>query len=198
MHRLPVAVIAAVSVIAFTQVASAADLARKAPAYTPPPPPPVYSWAGFYIGGNAGWLGSTGNTVTNTGTDTGTGGFGTGLTNGSLPQSVNVDYSGFLGGVQVGYNWQSGSWVFGLEGDVDWASAKGSTTVVNLTGPFNPPITSFYHRELQWLSTLRGRVGITATPTFLLYATGGLAVGQTKIGNQVVCPNFGPACESEP
>jgi hypothetical protein len=59
--------------------AMAADLGpAPAPYYkAPPPPPPVWSWTGLYIGANAGWIGSTSNTITNTGTDTGTGGLET-------------------------------------------------------------------------------------------------------------------------
>ena len=53
MHRLSAALISGVSTIALTQVASAADLPQKAPAYTPPPP--VYNWTGFYIGGHVGY-----------------------------------------------------------------------------------------------------------------------------------------------
>jgi outer membrane immunogenic protein len=55
MHRQSLAIIAAVFAAAFAQIASAADLPRKAPAYTPPPPPPVYSWTGFYICANVGY-----------------------------------------------------------------------------------------------------------------------------------------------
>ncbi|MGA7386421.1 MAG: hypothetical protein WBW99_00630 [Pseudolabrys sp.] len=55
MRRLLVALIAAVSAVAFTQIALAADLPVKAPRYTPPPPAPVYSWTGFYVGGNVGY-----------------------------------------------------------------------------------------------------------------------------------------------
>jgi outer membrane immunogenic protein len=54
MHRLSHVSIAIVSAITLTQMATAADLPRKAPAYTPPPPA-VFSWTGFYVGGNAGW-----------------------------------------------------------------------------------------------------------------------------------------------
>jgi len=52
MRRLSLAIVAGVSTIAFTQLASAADLPRKAP--PAPPPPPVFSWTGFYAGGNVG------------------------------------------------------------------------------------------------------------------------------------------------
>src|SRR6266851_5433214 len=57
MRRSTIAPVAALSTIALTQIAAAADLPRKAPAYTPPPPAPIYSWTGCYVGANigAGW-----------------------------------------------------------------------------------------------------------------------------------------------
>src|SRR5689334_5574331 len=69
--------------------ALAADLNRPVYKAPTPAPVPVYNWTGWYVGGNAGWVGSTGNTVTNTGTDTDGGGLGTGIANGSFPQSVD-------------------------------------------------------------------------------------------------------------
>jgi outer membrane immunogenic protein len=55
MRRLSIAVIAVTSTVAFTQMATAADLPVKAPVYTPPPVH-VFSWTGCYIGGNVGGL----------------------------------------------------------------------------------------------------------------------------------------------
>src|SRR6516225_10851902 len=80
--------------------AMAADVA---PAYIPPPL--AWSWTGFYVGANAGWAGST-DAVTNLGTDTGAGGLGTSLLKGGIPGAINLNQTGFLGGGQLGYNWQ--------------------------------------------------------------------------------------------
>jgi outer membrane immunogenic protein len=176
--------------------ALAADLAVKAPVYKAPPTV-VPTWAGWYVGGNAGWVGSADNTVTNTGTDTGVGGLGSVLAGGGLPASVPVKYSGFLGGGQFGYNWQNGSWVYGLEADIDGSSASGSTTAVFPGGAFVPN-SSTYSRELDWLATVRARVGFTVVPSFLVYGTGGLAVGETKVGSSESCPLANPSCGSEP
>jgi outer membrane immunogenic protein len=184
--------------------AAAADL----PVYTPP----IYNWTGFYVGANAGWVGSADNTITLTGTDTGTGGLGTSLLNGVIPNSIDLGYSGFLGGGQLGYNWQTGNWVFGLEGDIDGVSAKGSVVVPDVAAivGLKTPLTTNAARELDWLGTLRGRVGITlggapAAPApvytkappaqaapLLLYVTGGLVVGQHQLGIGVVAPNSSP------
>src|ERR1700759_438211 len=91
-------------VIAAISTASAADLA---PVYTkaPPPAPVLFSWTGFYVGLNAGgkWA-QADDTVTVGGT--------------SLTFSGDTRSSWIAGG-QVGYNWQSGAWVFGIEGDID-------------------------------------------------------------------------------
>lgn len=110
---------------------------------------------------------------------------------GNIPASVNLNNNGFIGGGQIGYNWQARNWVYGFEADFDGISAKSSATV-----PSPPNIThpawSTFNREFDWLSTIRGRFGIMATPSFLLFAMGGLAIGQTKIGNSVLCPTCIP------
>ena len=187
---------AAVAVIAASLSAQAADLSAapiaKAPVYVPAP-----SWTGFYLGANAGWLGSANNTITNTGTDTGAGGLGALLAAGAIPASVNLGYNGFLGGGQVGYNWQAGGFLFGLEADLDGISAKSSTTVGPNTVAGFVPVTTGYNREIDWLSTVRGRIGVVASSQFLLYATGGLAFGQTKVGNVFICATCAPPAFTE-
>ena len=172
--------------------ALAADMALKA---MPPPAPPPCIWCGWYIGANAGWVGSTNNNVRLTGTDTGAGGFGAELADGSTPSTFKVRYSGFLGGGQVGYNWQMGNIVAGLEADLDGASAKASLTQVNLPQPPFPPrstITTTVSNKLDYLGTFRGRVGVLVSNPFLLYVTGGLAYGETELGDSSVCPTCGP------
>jgi outer membrane immunogenic protein len=178
----------------FAGPALAADLPTQTPVYKPPvykTPVMVPTWAGWYFGGNAGWVGSADDTVTNTGTDTCACGLGTALACGCIPGSVPLKYNGFLGGGQVGYNWQSGSWVYGLEADFDGSSTKSSTAAVS------GPSTTTLSRQLDWLATARGRVGFTVTPTFLTYGTGGLAVGHTNIGSVITNPLGVPPPESE-
>jgi outer membrane immunogenic protein len=175
--------------------ALAADLALKAP---PPPAPPPCVWCGWYVGLNAGWIGSANDTITNTFTDAGFGGFGGGAAVGAFPFTVSDRNSGFLGGAQTGYNWQPNSnWVVGLEADIDGIGAKKTTNVVFPGNVFFLPNTQTYTREADWLSTVRGRVGVLATPQFLLFATGGLAVGEVKVGSSVSCPTYAPPCSTE-
>src|SRR5580698_1271119 len=104
MKRL---VLAGLAVAMMAGSAAAADMTPryqqpyvKAPLYNP-----AYNWTGFYIGINGG--GGWGNSAWDT-----TGGF---------------DTSGGLVGGTIGYNWQLGTWVLGVEGDIDWADIKGST-----------------------------------------------------------------------
>lgn len=175
--------------------AMAADLPVKAP---PRPPVPVYNWTGFYIGGNAGWAGSASNTITNTGTDTGAFGLGSAVNVlGVIPSTINDSTNGFIGGAQAGYNWQAGKWLFGVEADIDGVSAKSSVTSVFPGSALAVPLSTRFSREFDWLATFRGRVGVTVTPAFLLYATGGLAVGETKIGNQFICATCAPPASTQ-
>jgi outer membrane immunogenic protein len=140
--------------------AAAADV----PPLTPPLPPPlpmpvvqVFSWTGFYIGGNAGW-----------GWTNGSGTFTTAL--GADPFTVSSN--GFLGGAQLGYNWQTGPFVFGAEADFQGTTASGS-----LNASAGPTITGT--AETPWFGTVRGRVGY-AMDRVLLYATAGAVYGDSS------------------
>lgn len=117
-----------------------------------------FSWTGFYAGLNAGgaWGQSTYTQVL-------PGTF-------AVPTHTNQP-SGFIGGFQVGYNWQTGSVVFGLEGDVDFLSASSSTVVFAATVSHNSRVSG--------LATLRGRLGVAMDHT-LVYATGGGALAWLK------------------
>jgi outer membrane immunogenic protein len=153
--------------------ALAADMA--APVYKAPPPlAPVYSWTGFYIGVNAGWKGIEGAGMTSTPNDAATLGFNAAcIAAGACPQNYgNASGSGFIGGGQVGYNWQIQNFVVGVETDFQGTSAKATTTTT--TAIFAPFIGTQSTKE-NWLGTVRGRVGVLATPTFLAYVTGGFA-----------------------
>jgi outer membrane immunogenic protein len=117
--------------------ASAADVPVRGPVYKAAPAP-VFNWTGFYFGGHVGY--GWGDTV------------------------VGGDVDGFLGGVQLGYNWQlSRNWVFGVEADI-------SGTDLNNAFP----------AHVDYLGTLRARVGYTWDRT-MLYGTGGLAWNRASV-----------------
>jgi len=134
--------------------ASAADLGRRMPAKAPAyVSPPLYNWTGFYVGVNGG--GAFGHSELNNV-------FGT----------QGYDVNGGLVGGTLGYNYQVGQWVFGLEGDVDWADISGSTSSGICAG-------LSCSTKNDWLATARGRVGY-AFDRFLPYVTGGGAFGDVK------------------
>jgi outer membrane immunogenic protein len=179
----------ATATLAAASTAFAADIAR--PVYKAPPMvAPVYDWTGFYIGVNAGYTWSTNNGLSYAGTDTGAGGFGTALALGLLP-NTGLKNDGFIGGGQIGYNWQSGVWVFGWEADFQWVNGGDNITTTRSTAVFLP-LTSTISRDLEWFGTVRGRVGVLVAPTLLAYATGGLAYGNTSLTTTFAGPTFVP------
>jgi len=171
--------------------AMAADMPLKAP-----PPPPT--WTGLYWGVNAGWIGGSEYNITNTGTDTGVEGLGTGLAVGAIPGTIAVSHSGFIGGGQIGYNWQTyTNWVWGIEADFQGTTVNGSAGAASLIGP----ITTVYKYELDDLGTVRARVGWVSSPWYgtnlLWYGTAGLAYGETKLTTTAQCPTAAPPCFTE-
>jgi|SRR5580698_435266 outer membrane immunogenic protein len=170
MKKLAVA-IAALGIAAASAPAFAADMALKAP----PPRDPGYNWTGWYAGLNAGY--SWGRSATNF-TVAGLGPF-------STSQSMN----GGLGGGQIGYNSQvNGNWLVGLEADIQGTGQRGTANlpvVVFVPAPGavalpNTTSTGTFGQKLPWFGTLRGRLGLLASPTWLFYVTGGLAFGEVK------------------
>ena len=157
MKRFLLALGAGLLAIAVATPSFAADLPR--PAYKAPFRNPVYvapfSWTGLYVGINGGYgWGKTNWTFTGIGS---TGDFNT--------------KGGLVGGT-VGYNLQTGAYVFGIEGDFDASWIKGS----NSTFCVAPGCET----KNQWFSTARGRVGY-AWDRFLPYLTGGAAFGSIKM-----------------
>ena len=141
-----------ISVLVFTATAAvAADLPRamppaKAPAYFAP----VYNWTGFYAGINGGY------------------GWGDSTWDGF---ASSTDVSGGLLGATVGYNWQAGALVFGLEGDIAWSDIRGRFT--------NAICPAGCETRNTWLGTARARLGYAAD-RFMPYVTGGAAFGEIK------------------
>jgi outer membrane immunogenic protein len=176
MRRFRCAALAAVAVVSFASVASAADMPAKVPMYTKTPmAPPAYSWTGFYIGGDVG-----GAWTSNTGTWNMLPAIG-------LPVSANAisgsnGGSSFVGGLHAGYNWQfAPTWVAGIEGDWSWAKASGSFTqpwTFLGTSIINTGLFTNMSSTLDWVSSLRARLGYLVLPNLLAYGTGGVAWGK--------------------
>jgi outer membrane immunogenic protein len=190
--------LASVGAIAIAGSAFAADLPSRAPPPVYLPPPPIFTWTGLYVGLNAGYTWSNNNRVDTATADAfGNPGLGGGpefgvasaaLATASVPAKIN----GFIGGGQIGYNFQfANSFVAGLEADIQGiAASNGSTLVFSqafVAGvPANPIDQNLSSsRRLDYLGTVRGRLGFTITPTLLVYGTGGLAYGQTKSSTSI-------------
>jgi len=167
--------LASVALFGFAGAAAAADL----PARAAPPAPvfsavPVFTWTGFYVGVNAGygWQDNNdGSVFVPAGTFvTAPGASGT-ITYG------DDDGDGFVGGGQIGYNYQIGSFVVGVEADLQFADLGGSdgTATFPATFPasFRPAGTA---GGIDWFGTVRARAGV-AFGQALIYATGGFAYG---------------------
>jgi outer membrane immunogenic protein len=135
--------------------ANAADMALKAP----PPPVAVYSWTGWYVGLQAGGVFGRSQHC-----DT------------SAFCTSTFDVSGVAGGGTLGYNWQSNTWIFGLETDISGSSASGTTSTVPTFGCGQVCFT-----DLNWFGTVRGRVG-PSLGNWFPYVTGGFAYGGLHAG----------------
>ncbi len=131
--------------------AFAADLPsrKEAPVYVPPPP--VMTWTGFYAGLNigGGWSANS--------------------------DYLGNNYSGVVGGGQIGYNYQMNSFLIGLETDFQ---GTGIRTNNNNNGYYG--YGGGGGASLPWFGTVRGRVGYLVMPTLLLYGTGGFAYGEVN------------------
>jgi opacity protein-like surface antigen len=133
----------------------------KAPIYKAPAAPAAYNWNGFYIGAYLGadWGHTSWNFV------------GTGAT-------IDPHFAGLLGGGEIGYNYQVGKWVFGVEGDVGRTNARGAQPC---------PTGFFYNCEINsnWLSTATARVGYAYWDRLLTYVKAGAVIAQDRA--DIVC-----------
>ena len=154
--------------------ADAADLAPQT--YTRAAPVPLYSWTGFYLGLNAGAASLDADLKVLAQTAPGT------PFPFERPYNDSFHKLGFIGGGQIGYNWQTGMSVLGVEADAAWSDLKASSDTI-----FDPffrgkgVAKARFSTSLDWLVTVRGRAGIAATPALLLYVTGGAAIAGLNI-----------------
>jgi outer membrane immunogenic protein len=183
-----------IGIAAAAALAGTPALAADMPLKAPPPPAAVFSWTGFYVGGNIGYSwgdahddfsasvpfsGATSTACTPVGP----------VVCAAASDSNHLD--GAIGGLQAGYNWQYERYLAGIESDFQFSGQRqrGSNTVtaysqvggIGAAGPFNPDTVTYNNSDsLNWLGTLRGRLGIT-TDRWLVYGTGGLAYGEVKV-----------------
>ena len=149
---LTIALIAAATFAATTVASHAADLhtpGYKSPVYTPS----YYNWTGFYAGINGGY------------------GFGKASVANAVGSTGDFNVTGSQFGGTLGYNLQTGSWVWGLEGDIDYSTVKGSSSSF-CVGPCTVSNT--------WLGTARARLGYAGWDRWLPYITGGAGFGNVK------------------
>ncbi|WP_050424540.1 outer membrane protein [Bradyrhizobium tropiciagri] len=123
--------------------AMAADLAARGPYVKAPPPAAIYNWTGFYIGGFGGY---------------------------ASEDSGNPKMEGGFAGGTVGYNWQAGNIVYGIEADGGWADVDASINGLGFT----------VKSKIDALGTARGRIGF-AVDKVLFYGTGGYAWVDNKL-----------------
>jgi outer membrane immunogenic protein len=169
--------------------AQAADLPTRKEAPAPVFVPPPFTWTGFYVGVNAGGVWSNGGNASTTvlanGVPIGTiSGVAANLADVFPGSNFGGGQTGFIGGGQAGYNWQTGAFVFGVETDFDGTTLSRSRSVI---GPsFVEPVfglndffTANGSVKLDWLGSTRGRVGYAFFPDnrLLVYGTGGIAYG---------------------
>jgi outer membrane immunogenic protein len=145
-----------------------------APAYKAPVAAPLFNWTGPYWGVHLGYgWGSGDDDVTFLPDPT---------SFGADPFVAPMDLKGWLGGIQAGYNWQSGIWVGGVEADIAYSGIDGDAFVTPLWSD-DAVVPDSFHRgsqDIKWFGTVRARLGVTPSDRMLVYATGGLAFGRVN------------------
>jgi outer membrane immunogenic protein len=157
--------LASIAVVAFCAApAFAADMPVKAPVYKAPAP--VFSWTGWYAGVDGGYGWGHDGDITFTAPVTG-----------FVGTSQGFKSSGGFGGGQIGFNQQTGQWVWGVETDIQGSDIRDK---FNVTVPSNGgPLGVDAEQRLNYFGTVRGRLGVASDRTFI-YATGGFAYGEVK------------------
>ena len=182
-------IIATLAALVGVASAQAADLAPRTYTKAPVFVDPGYNWTGFYVGGNIGY---------SWGRSSDTSSLSNGVGTVLLTSAGSSNLDGVVGGGQIGYNWQVQNWVWGLEADIQGTDEKGSRGYTCGVSVCTPPVGGFLalvipgpavpvtlNQKIDWFGTVRGRVGVLATPKVLFYATGGLAYGEVASSGTV-------------
>jgi outer membrane immunogenic protein len=209
-------ILASTALVGLTFGASAADLPRRAAPPVYAPAIPVFTWTGFYVGVNAGYGFNTRDNESNVlfvppGTFAAAG-VPFAATTGTLTSVGNGDSrnGGFVGGGQVGFNYQltpGAGVVFGFEADAQYADLNRRNDQLASLGIFTPAAGSpgtppgfvaaspFANQGVDWFGTARGRLGY-AFDRFMIYGTGGLAYGNGRNNNSFGC-GFAVDCSND-
>jgi outer membrane immunogenic protein len=177
---IPIAIVAGL----IAPAALAADIGGKAPL---PAPAPAWSWTGWYAGVNAGASFGRAKTDFNVTPFTELGGIFT--LGPGFAGSDTAFPSGFMGGGQVGYNWQwSPLIVLGVEADIqgalerETANFSNNFTCLPCTFGTAGTVLANYTTQIDWFGTVRARIGyVWGNGNVMSYITGGLAYGEVKI-----------------
>jgi outer membrane immunogenic protein len=154
-----------------TNSSIAADLSRPVYKAAPVAPPACAQFGGFYVGANAGWAYHD-----HTWNDRDA--WSSENSDDLQRSNVRTDKTGFIGGVQGGYNWQTGCTVFGIQADYNWASVKSSAYETD--GDVGVNLDSLLiETRLRGIGTVKARTGVVVD-NLLLYVTGGLAYGNFR------------------
>ena len=157
--------ISTTALVALTGAAAAADLPARAMAPAPYVAAPIFTWTGFYVGVNGGYGGDE-NTYPIT----------TPLA--PITATFKLTSSGGFGGGQIGYNYQFGSFVAGVEADIQGSDIKGEISAD--ASIFGVGIGASAGSDLRYFGTARGRIGYAFFDRAMVYATGGYAYGDTR------------------
>lgn len=155
----------------------AADLGARPYAKAPAMVDPATNWSGFYVGVNAGAGWGQSDVATSTVFDPVANYFVDAPTTAQFNATgrQRSSGSGFIGGGQAGFNWQTGSFVVGLETDFDYFRQRGATSVTAIYPTLGTPYMISHTVASDWLWTLRPRIGV-ASGSWLYYLTGGVAL----------------------
>lgn len=165
-HRVVIAAIGLFAMAASS--AGAADLPSRMPTKAIPYVA-AYNWTGFYVGGHigGGWVNQSATFLSTTGVALDPAG-----------TAYNTDHNGFLGGAQIGYNYQFQNWVVGIGADVSWTSASADTVT---NGSLVAGSVLHTQGKTNWYGTVTGRVGY-AWNNLLVYGKGGFAWANDTYG----------------
>ena len=179
MHKLLTAGVALLA-LGLSVPAKAADMPVKYVA-----PLPIFTWSGCYVGGTVGYKWGTSKQTYD--------GVRAGVPDLFVPAGTdltgNYSVNGPVGGAEIGCNYQTGNWVWGVEVDASWADASGQASTSGTASAGFPapnavnPNRVFYTNE-RWLATARGRLGYAADK-WLWYVTGGVAYSGFDVNNDL-------------